>query len=62
MRRSKRWFGPRLMGMGFAPVSWEGWVLTFALFLGLGLAPLVAADRRWIVMMLMLLPMSPWRS
>ena len=24
----KRWFGPKYVGWGLAPKSWEGWVIT----------------------------------
>jgi len=28
---NKYWFRPKMYGYGFFPVSWEGWLMTFAL-------------------------------
>lgn len=38
----KGWFGPRRIGWGVGPRSWEGWVVT-VVFIGL-----VAASMRWL--------------
>jgi hypothetical protein len=40
MRRG--WFGPKRIGWGISPRSWEGWVVTAVLLVGL------AASIRWL--------------
>ena len=39
---SRGWFGPKTIGWGVSPKSWQGWVVTAALIAGL------AAAVRWI--------------
>ena len=55
MRRSKPWFGPMpLIGKAICPVSWEGYAVTVAFVLGLGLLKLVDdLARRSIAMALL---------
>jgi len=31
----KRWFGPKIVGYGPAPKSWEGWVVTIVWWISL---------------------------
>lgn len=38
----KGWFGPKKLGWGISPRSWQGWLATLVLLLG------VAASVRWI--------------
>jgi len=38
----KGWFGPRRIGWGVSPRSWEGWVVT-AIFIAI-----LAASMRWL--------------
>lgn len=42
----KGWFGPKRIGWGISPTSWQGWVATLVLVLGL------AASVRWLGPML----------
>ena len=40
----KRWFGPKMIGFGFSPYSWEGWVVTAVFAAGIfGAAQLIPA-------------------
>jgi hypothetical protein len=40
----KRWFGPKMMGIGFSPYSWEGWASTLLCIAGIvGAAKFVPA-------------------
>lgn len=27
MNHPRRWFGPKRFGLGYGPVTWEGWVV-----------------------------------
>lgn len=56
MRRNKPWFGPiPSIGKAVIPVSWEGYVVTLAFVLGLGLLQLeVDRIRRSIAMALII--------
>lgn len=38
----KGWFGPKKFGWGISPRSWQGWVVSLVLLVG------VAASVRWI--------------
>ncbi len=40
---AKGWFGPKTIGWGISPKSWQGWVVSLAILLG------VAASTRWLV-------------
>jgi hypothetical protein len=45
VRRNKPWFGPMLsIGKVIVPVSWEGYVVSLALLLGIVLLKLYAHD------------------
>jgi len=58
----KAWFGPKFVGIGIGPRSWEGWVATALFALGvlgfarlnrllhLGPWPMVIAGVAWIVL------------
>lgn len=39
---AKGWFGPKTVGWGVSPKSWQGWLVTLGLLLG------VAASTRWL--------------
>ena len=45
LRGTKAWFGPRTMGWGWEPVSWEGWVVSVTAIV-LMLAPIAWAAQR----------------
>lgn len=38
----KGWFGPKRIGWGISPRSWQGWLVTLGLLLG------VAVSTRWL--------------
>lgn len=41
------WFGPKLIGWGASPASWEGWAVTGAFVLLMGLTG-AFAERPWV--------------
>ena len=39
------WFGPRIVGWGASPASWEGWLITGVMVLALAGAGIAFNDR-----------------
>ena len=47
------WFGPKRWGWGASPASWEGWAVTGAFVLAMGLTGYFLGDTtlRWMMML-----------
>ena len=43
----KPWFGPKRWGIGLSPRSWEGWLLTVAVVLGVGFSGTMGGLESW---------------
>ena len=42
------WFGPKRIGWGASPASWEGWAATGVFVLAMGLTGTVLRDATWV--------------
>jgi membrane-bound ClpP family serine protease len=42
------WFGPKMIGWGASPASWEGWAVTGVFVLVMGLIGYGLSDTRWV--------------
>ena len=63
----KRWFGPKLFGVGASPASWEGWLVTAAVIVavllvaripGIEPAPKLLADAALVAVYLLVVRLT----
>jgi ABC-type dipeptide/oligopeptide/nickel transport system permease subunit len=41
------WFGPRMYGRGFAPRTWEGWLVSLLIPVGVTLLMMATGQGHW---------------
>ena len=42
------WFGPKLIGWGVSPASWEGWVATLVLVIAMTVTANLLRETPWV--------------